>query len=270
MTWVYDEIYLRQDDPNITVITASINDNPHINPAEIDLIAEGLTEEERKIRLNGEFVSLHGLVYKEFADRPPYVIEPFDLPDDWTIYMGMDPHLRTETGVLFCAVNREGDLFVVDELFTDGLISDISQKILHKLDGRTPFLSLIDPSSKQPNPVSGVSIRDEFARHGIMTREARKDVGAGIYRVREYLKLDSVYKKPRLFIFNSCRRLRYEFMHYVWDDDYRRINDTQKQSPRKKDDHLLDCLRYVIMEDPVYIPPAKKSYLRKYPNRCGY
>ncbi len=271
MTWVYDDIYLKADCKETEVVTAQINENPHINPAEIEFIADGLNEEEKRVRLNGEFVCMHGLVYKEYHDTTPHVIDPFPIPPDWTRYIGIDPHLRTETAVVMLACNRDGDLFVYDEIFMDGLISEISQTLLLKMTDSDYFNVVIDPASKQPNPVSGVSIRDEFAKHGIIAKNAKKDVGVGIHRIRELLRLDPVYKKPKLFIFNTCRKLRYEFTHYIWDDDIHYRNRAVKQSPRKKNDHLLDCLRYIVMEDPIYISPAKKSYLRKnIISKCGY
>jgi phage terminase large subunit-like protein len=270
MTWVYDDIYLRSSDPDIDVITAVTADNPHINPAEIELIASGLSDEEQRVRLHGEFVSLHGLVYKEYTDRPPHVIESFTIPDDWCVYVGIDPHLRTETGVLFVACDRDNNLYVFDELFRGGLISDIAGSINTILNGRDYVTAVIDPASRQPNPVSGVSIRDEFARHGVITKNARKDVGAGIFRVREYLRPDPVYNKPKLFVFSTCRRLRYEFAHYVWDDATR-TGSSDRQSPCKSDDHLLDCLRYIIMEEPAYISPVKRLFMhRDSLSRSGY
>ena len=139
----------------------------------------------------------------------------------------------------------------------DGLISDIAPVILEKTGDKDRFCALIDPASGQPNPVSGMSIRDEFARFGIVARNPQKNIYMGLNRVREYLKCDPVYNKPRLFIFDTCRRLRYEFMHYIWQPD---TGYADKQLPRKYDDHLLDCLRYIVMDDPAYINPLRATY----------
>ncbi|MCB1195009.1 terminase family protein [bacterium] len=267
MSWVYDDIYMRAGDPDIEVVVASTHENPHIDPVQIDAIAGGLTEEEQRVRLHGEFISWHGLIYKEFTDRPPHVIAPFEIPADWTRYIGIDPHLRTPTAAVFAACSNDGDIYVYDELFMEGLISEIAAAIKEKQAGVDVFSAVIDPASKQPNPVSGVSVRDEFARCGVFAKDAKKDVGVGINRVREYLKCDPVYNKPRLFVFDTCRQLRYEFMHYIWDDS----SDTTRQMPRKKNDHLLDCLRYIIMEEPSYINPVKRRRsTRVLPGVCGY
>ena len=179
MTWVYDEIYLKKNDPAIDVITVSTYENPHIDPAEIKILADNMTEDEKRIRLNGEFISLQGLVYKDFTDGPPLVIPPFSIPDGWTNYIGIDPHLRTPTAVLFAACDREGDLYCYDEIFSDDLISGISEQINKKVPFEKKFSVVIDPSSGQPNPVSGVSIKDEFARFGIHARNAKKKRACG-------------------------------------------------------------------------------------------
>ncbi|MCD6459743.1 terminase family protein [bacterium] len=266
MTWVYDDIYLKKNDPHIEVITVTTYENPHIDPSEIKIFADNLSSDEKRIRLNGEFVSLQGLVYKDFSDGPPLVVKPFPIPPEWTHYIGIDPHLRTPTAVLFTACDREGDLYCYDEIFSDDLISGIAEQIKMKFSHNSIFSSVIDPSSKQPNPVSGVSIKDEFARFGIHARNAKKNVHVGINRLSEYLRHKKGY--PRIFIFETCEKLRFEFRNYIWEKN---PFAGDKQSPRKKNDHLLDCLRYIVMENPVYIEQVKSFYRKKFSNlRSGY
>jgi hypothetical protein len=57
-----------------------------------------------------------------------------------------------------------------------------------------------------------------------------------------------------LHVSNYCRNTIYEFQHYIWDD-YRRHKDDYdlKEQVKKKNDHFMDCLRYIYNHDPRYI-----------------
>ncbi|MGH7791242.1 MAG: hypothetical protein ACREOB_02900, partial [Thermodesulfobacteriota bacterium] len=65
MTWVFDRIFDAQD-PNITIVTVDIADNPYLSTEARDMILSGLDEENLKIRGRGEFVAIGGLVLREF------------------------------------------------------------------------------------------------------------------------------------------------------------------------------------------------------------
>ena len=60
---------------------------------------------------------------------------------------------------------------------------------------------------------------------------------------------------PALKVFRSCKQTIYEFQHYLWDD-YRRNKEELgiKDQVKKKDDHFMDCLRYIYNFDPRFFP----------------
>ncbi len=64
ITWTYTEFYqvaMNKDNPDIDIIMAGIYDNPAISRSEIARIERGLkTEEERAVRLRGEYRTLVG------------------------------------------------------------------------------------------------------------------------------------------------------------------------------------------------------------------
>ena len=53
-----------------------------------------------------------------------------------------------------------------------------------------------------------------------------------------------------------CTELQGEFKRYRWRSRGRGENDA-KEEPVKKDDHLLDALRYVCMQRP--LPPPEEA-----------
>ena len=62
LSWTYDEIYERRTDPDVSVIVASMRDNPHIPWEETIRQLEHLSEAERRAVIDGEFVHFHGAV----------------------------------------------------------------------------------------------------------------------------------------------------------------------------------------------------------------
>ncbi|KKL72564.1 hypothetical protein LCGC14_2083640, partial [marine sediment metagenome] len=59
---------------------------------------------------------------------------------------------------------------------------------------------------------------------------------------------------PQLRISRECTQTIYEFQHYQWDE-YRRHQEDKdrKEKVKKKDDHFMDCLRYIYNANPQYI-----------------
>jgi hypothetical protein len=78
-------------------IPATIDDNPHIDPAYRKSL-EALPEAEKQAKLYGNWSAYEGQVFEEFRDKKYpdepdnalHVIEPFDIPEWWPKIIGMD------------------------------------------------------------------------------------------------------------------------------------------------------------------------------------
>jgi phage terminase large subunit-like protein len=274
LTWVYDEVYEAGNPDHVYYEVATIYDNPHLNRDEIKIIEDTMHPDEREVRLEGRFIPKSGLIYKEF-DTKLHVVPYFKIPDDWTIVLGIDPHDRTPHAVVFCAINRDHDIFIFDEIFESCLIKDLAAKMRMKLGFVNPMArrkgiklnpaySVIDTSAKTPDMISGKNYKEELGLgHGFFCVDAHKDVIAGISKVREYLNYSN--KKPNIYVMEHCREMIHQFRHYIWDDYVKKDRYNLKERPLKKDDHLLDALRYVLMTNPRWqIPNTMKKRVPKY------
>jgi phage terminase large subunit len=83
----------------------------------------------------------------------------------------------------------------------------------------------------------------EYADYGVVTIAGQNSVVAGLQRVKGLLV------DQRLAITVNCENLIDQFRKYRWQTAKRGENEGV-EAPVKKDDHLLDALRYAVMSRP--------------------
>lgn len=275
MTWLYYTLYDNKDaiPPMVEHWHVPTSENPHLTVEQIEqLKKDPAMRDNLEASIYGKFFSHEGLVYKQF-DYEKHVIQPLkEIPKEWLVILGIDPHDRNPHGVLFCGLTPQNVLIVFDEILESCIISDLAQKIKVKMGTRwPPNLAVIDTSSHIVQSISGQSVSEKLLHeYGLYTIPAHKDIQAGRIKINEYLDPGDG-KKPKLYITENCRNLIREIRHYIWDDwAYRRRDKLDpKEKPVKKDDHLLDCLRYVVMTNLYYRPPGYEVE-RKVPENISH
>jgi phage terminase large subunit-like protein len=264
MSWLYDEIYepwelaVAEADGEATaaveerlgmrVLVVDMDDNPHLSePGKARALA-AYSGEEREARKSGRFVSFAGLIYPQFRTSRHVVPDVKRVPDGVECFEGLDPGMRIMAAVLFCYLDSDDRLVVYDELALQGkTVAVVAEEMKRKRVewGVTPRWTIIDPAARNKSAQTGRSDQQEYADHGIFTIPGQNEIRPGINRVRERLDAD------RLLIAARCSELRSEFKKYRWKKDSTRTEDSPRESPVKKDDHLLDALRYVVMQRPL-------------------
>ena len=247
-TFIYNEIYLnRKNNPEVWCQFMSWEDNPFLPKKEIALLERAFDGHTLDSRRYGKFSSDEGLVYPEF-DPAVHVIPPFAVPEEWQCAISIDPGLNNPLSAHWYAVDWDGNIYVVAEHFAAGRdidyhinsIRHICGAIGWRDDGRGRYHALIDSAAGQRTLASSKSVAELFCEGGIyVSTRVNKEVFAGICRVKEYLKRGN--GRPDIYIFDTCKNMIEEFLTYSWADG---------DSPRKKDDHCMDELRYFVMSRP--------------------
>ena len=144
-------------------------DNPSISRQELDDAKKELTEDTFAQEYLADFRKFTGLVYKDFQ-REVHVIEPFEIPESWSIYRGVDFGSTNPTCVLWIAVDGDDNWFVVAEHYHTGETIDYHAGVVNanKLSARVAQ-TYGDPS--------GAQWISEFAQRGIYITPANKEVG---------------------------------------------------------------------------------------------
>lgn len=216
----------------------------------------------RRIRIYGEYHSQVGRIYKSF-DRKTHSIQelpPHLLAQDGTISAHFDTYVTLDTGRCFAAaffvVDYFGNVFMFDEYYDEsdgreGTISHRARTVLNMCNrwGISPDFTL-DPTSQ---------FFIDLSEAGIYAAHADNDVDKGIMAVQEYLSFNPArsigpqFMNPKFYVVGDrCPRFLFEVQRYSWDTPATSGSAVgeKKNKPRKKDDHIMDAVRYMIVKKP--------------------
>jgi len=251
LTWTYDEVWLRRNDPDVYVGQWSMRDNPYLPKAAIEQeVARCLTEAERRARVDGDFVSFRGRVLEELAER--HLVDAVSRADieGMDVVIGYDPGL-TRGGVVWCAFDQANDMLVFDELYPQNLgVEDIVKqaRVKNRLWGLDDPVWVVDPSQRiRSMATAQESVQTELHRLGVAAVAGENDRLAGV------LQLKGRLQKDRLRVSRACTSWLREADRWLVAAD----EDTNESRPRSTakghsfatigPDHLMDPTRYVAM-----------------------
>lgn len=250
--WVKQMLWDRRGEKGVTIVQAKMSDNPYLDPNEIAEFAKGLTEEERRVVIDGEPPAFAELFYDEFdpAQHVTAPISPAELQRFDSFVMGIDPSL-TRTGVVWVAFDSDNSAFVYDELVPPR--KTLPQQIVAEIRARnarwgvTPDYNVIDPAARVGNAINAESIEDVYAREGLDTMHGQNQRGPGIFEVKRRLQHEGIR------ISSDCQTLIWEMKQYRRDP-----KSSDEYAAVKENDDLCDALRYVLMSRPwaIHTAPA--------------
>lgn len=248
-------------------------DNPFIPKEEIDAQKKELTEDTFAQEFLADFKKYTGLVYKEFQ-REVNIVEPFDIPESWTIIRGIDFGSTNPTVCLWIAIDKDENYFISEEHYETGQTIDYHA-------GRINSNRLSSRVSATYGDPSGAQWITEFKQRNLYITPANKESGQseqgwvryGIEKIQEKLKpqfghtVGELIKfginnpQPSLFIFNNCIKTISEFENYRWKE--KSVNQAQDLNepdvPEKANDHAMDALRYIVVSykkhNQIILPP---------------
>ncbi len=232
MGWYHNEIYTpwAEGDPDFNVIQFRSTDNPQYPRDEYDRAQRTMPAWMFAMRYEGRFARPTGLVYPEFGSE--LYVEPFDVPPDWPTYIAIDP------GVFFGALFltwHDGVFYAYAEYFVDYVrpAHEHAAEIAARVRG-IPHGWVYDPAR-----ITDTASIEAAGNVGPFTR-ANNAVLPGIATVTSYIK-GRRFKVMR----GTCPVLMDQMGKYSFPTDPISGN-VSREEPVKKDDHLPDCLRYIL------------------------
>ena len=223
------------------VIQADWDDAPHLSAKDKIEILASYPPHQRDARSKGIPQLGSGAIYPIAEDD--VFIDDFVLPDYWPRGYGMDVGWKMTAGLWGCH-DRDNDTIYIYSEYKRGLEEPNIHVSSFKLRGDW-MNGVIDPAARGRAQKDGERLIVAYQDLGLKLSIANNAVEAGIFEVWKRLVTG------RLKIFKSCVGLKAEFRIYRRDDKGKVVKDN---------DHLLDCLRYLIMSGiPLFeIPPVEK------------
>ena len=208
---------------------ASWGDVPHLSEEAKASLYASIPAYQRDARTKGIPVLGSGAIFQVSSED--YTVVDFELPPHWPRAYGLDIGWR-RTAALHVALNRDSDtLYAYSEHYRGE-----AEPVVHAeaIRARGQWIrGAIDPASRGRNQIDGRNLLDMYRQLGLDLTEADNAVEAGIYNITNRLT------SGRLKVFRSCTNLLQEMRLYRRDERGRVV---------KESDHLVDALRYVVME----------------------
>lgn len=252
------------------MIIAPTTENKHLPDGYVESMMASYSKERIQRDIMGSFDSFEGQIISEF-NRQVHVVPYQVIPKEWKRFIGGDHGYRNAAAFIFCAVDHDDNIWVYDEFYRrEWLIEEICKgkksggKGIVDMIGKDKIEGVwIDPSTKRRNGQTGESDYDIYVDNlpkSLPLIPANNEVEAGLDQLKSYFKVDQKTGKGRIFILDHCTHLIDEIVTYRYDElSASQVGQkSEKETPRKVDDHAVDALRYAVMSRQM-APKRKKA-----------
>ena len=209
------------------VVNCGWDDVPHLSADVREKLMDSIEPHMVGARTRGEPVLGVGRIYP--VDWQAVSCEPFPIPDHWPRCYALDTGWGM-TAALWAAWDRDSDtVYVYAEYYRPESPPHVHA---HSVGRRGIWIpGVFDPSARNRKPDDGRAILQDYIREGLDLAPADNAVESGIHKVVQRLS------DGTLLFFAGLSSTKYEFVVYRRDKNSRVL---------KEDDHLMDCLRYIV------------------------
>lgn len=247
-------------DPEVTLTRLDTAHNNYLSERSKAEVFRGMSKEELDIRMHGRSRRKHGLVYPEFSDNNIVKAFPDDLlipPKHWHTVCAMDPGHRVWAALWFAINPDDKSFWFYREMYlTDTNINEVADFIKRE-EIETITSRVIDPKAFARSEAGQISIATQLGLYyGLYFTPGQNDRDAGINACHR------VFVNAK--VLNHLDNYKKEVRTYkIKTDTNTTSKDSRPDTPFKKRDHLMDCMRYGVMHCIGHtIPQVRRSNLR--------
>jgi hypothetical protein len=230
-------------------VPALLSDNPYLSKTgDYETMLLSLPEHQRKQLLEGNWDIAEGAAFPEF-NRAIHVVEPFDIPSNWTKFRACDYGYGSYSAVVWFAVAPSEQLVVYRELYVSKVLAkDLASMVLKAEEGDGLIrYGVLDSSCWHKRGDTGPSLAEQMILEGCRWRPSDRSAGsrvAGKNEIHRRLQIDAFTEQPRMVITSNCVNIIAQLPVLPLDKKNAEDIDT------KAEDHLYDALRYGVMTRP--------------------
>lgn len=290
--WLHSELTDENGDPRtdseVHCVVGEIDHNPHLTEkGKQQAIKRWKRAGEYDQRAKGLWKHREGLIFPEYQrrletgplDEAPggHLREDRDLrqpregaPGRWPVdhlghwrvpvFEAIDPGINVDHPFAFSVSflnTAETDVYGREDVLEtfhvykqpDGIVAEHAAYILalRAALGYRPQFTVIDPAAKNRNPETGRKLQEAFRREGIHTVLGQND------RALTYAEIRGRLVDRRWVVWASADALLGdEMVNYRWKKSSGRTEDVARPEPIKRNDDLIDTIRYKLLRIPVW------------------
>lgn len=221
--------------------------NHYLPPDYVETTSKGKPEWWIKRYMMGSFEHTEGMVYPNFADL---IIPAERIPDHWERITATDFGLRDPTVTLAAAIDpRMGEVHIYAEHYRAEKsikwhAEQMHQRIYKPIPTGRLRKVIGDPKGKARSEKDMRSTFDYYGEYGIFFQPGMNKLEDGIQKVYTYI--DS----SKLKIHDCCIKTIWEGTRYKYPKQELMADKNASEKPVDKDNHAMDCLRYILAELP--------------------
>ncbi len=225
---------------------------------------EALPPKLREAWLYGSWNIFEGQFFEDFVDDPEHymdrqwthVIEPFEIPDNWKIYRGLDWGYNKPFACGWFAVSEDNVIYHILELY--GCTQTPNEGVkwtppklfdeIHRIESEHRWLKgkkiigIADPAIWDAQ--TGESIADTAAKHQVYFSPGDHKRIPGWMQMHYRLAFDE-NGFPLFYVFKNCKNFIRTIPMLQFDEHKVEDLDTDGE------DHIADMVRYVLMSRPI-------------------
>lgn len=272
-SWVDPEGKTHTGEQSRIFVPSSVFDNQilmHNDPMYVQRLAS-MPEAERNALLYGDWDSFSGQVFTEWRNDPAHyqdrigthVIDPFAVPESWSIWCGLDWGYSRPFSVGWYAVDHERRMYAIREYY--GCTGTPNQGVklepgevarrIKQIEADDPNLRgkrihrIGDPAIWMSDGTE--SIGDLMSRERVHFDKGDHARISGKMQLHHRLAMSDGI--PMLYVFSTCKHFIRTVPALVYDEtDVEDINT-------EGEDHIYDQCRYVCMANPIAAPVRKEQ-----------
>jgi hypothetical protein len=210
------------------VVQATWSDVPHLTEQAKNELLASIPAYQRDARTKGIPQLGSGAIYP--VPESDVLVQDFEIPDFYPRVYALDVGWNRTAALWGARDNESGIVYLYSEHYKGQ-----AEPVIHAqgIKARGEWIpGVIDPASRGRNQFDGEKLIETYRQLGLILSPSKNAVEAGIYETWQMLA------NGKLKVFKSLVNWLMEFRIYQRDE---------KGHVVKSNDHLMDCMRYLVL-----------------------
>jgi len=252
---------VKEPNPDLKAFLSSSRDNTFLAEGVLQTMISSMSAAQVRLNIDCIIEYAEGAVYPEFLK---YVMDDIPLKPEWIYYLAHDPGIADPAAVVLAALDEEtGNTYLIREFYkTDQVLTQVAIAIKAMIrdipDGRLMPL-LIDPSAAKRSQISARTYKQQMnLEHNLIFKSANNSIMDGIAKVKDLMF------NGKIHIFRSLKNTITEGCEYRYPTpEERNTNRNIGDKPLDKNNHAMDCIRYIYHDIPYDVVVKQRMLYNK-------